>query len=156
MIRFRNVVEIARPVEAVYAFLLDHRNVPAWNYWVRTVTALDAGPVGVGTRFHQVRRDDQQIFAITAAEPPRSITIETLPGERPAFRRTMTLEPSPSGTRLIDEWELETGHPRVLAPTLTAVARRGVGENLDKLRELLESGHTVLPDGRRSVLTAAV
>ena len=146
---FTNTVDIARPQAEVFAFLEDFTNVPSWNYWVREVRRLDAGRVGVGTRFHQVRRDDEQRYRITAHEAPRRLVVATLEGERPAFTRVMDLAEVAGGTRLTDTWQLATGHPPVLQKLAGRRARDGVAANLACLKDLLETGRTVLPDGRQ-------
>ncbi|HWH32813.1 MAG TPA: SRPBCC family protein [Egibacteraceae bacterium] len=155
MPRFSNTIEIARPPEEVFAFLADHRNVPRWNYFVRTVRALDGTTPALGARYHQVRRDDEQTFQITEWSPGRSFTIATLPGQRPAFERTMRFTSTPGGVRIDDAWLLDIGQPRLLEPMLAQAARRGVGDNLARLRELLENGRTRLQDGRLSVLAGS-
>lgn len=150
--QFENTLVIEKPAAEVFAFVADAENVPMWNYYVRSVRKTSAGPVGEGTRYHQVRRSDQQDYEITVFEPERAVTMRTLPGERPQFERTMTLEARGEGTRLRDEWTLAlVGNP--LADAVADVAAKGrvqaaVAENLGKLKELLETGETRLQDGR--------
>lgn len=63
MIAFDNTLEVARPPEVVFAALADLTRVPDWNYYVRSVTQVTPGPVTIGTIFHQVRQDDEQVPA---------------------------------------------------------------------------------------------
>jgi uncharacterized protein YndB with AHSA1/START domain len=52
---FENAVTIRRPAEEVFAFLADFENIPIWNYAIEETRKASAGPVGVGTRYHQTR-----------------------------------------------------------------------------------------------------
>lgn len=151
-LRFTTTIGIDRPVREVFAFLEDFTHVPLWNYWVRDVHQTTPGPVGPGTRYAQTRREDAQRFEITTHDPNRQMTVATLPGDRPAFVRTFRLRPTPAGTRLDDLWLLDTGHPPTLQRLAAARVRAGVATNLRHLKELLERGHTVLPDQRRTHL----
>jgi hypothetical protein len=148
MLSFTNTLEIARPIGYVFDYLEDFTNIPQWNYWVERVDQISHGPIGVGTVFHQTRRDDQQRYQLTVHQRPRTLTVSTLPGQRPAFTRTLQLEPHGDGTVLVDTWQLDSGHPRPIQRIATERIRRAVAANLDCLQQLLEQGRTVLPDGR--------
>jgi len=137
-IDFEQAIDIQRPIEEVFAYLADFTNIPEWNYYVRQVRQLTAGPVAVGTRYEQVRRTDRQCYEVTVLRAPRTVAVTTVGGERPAFHRQFELEPNGRGTRLSDRWELDLGYPsavqRLAAPRVT----RAVGENLAVLKRLLE------------------
>ena len=51
MASFENTVTIRRPIAAVFAFLADFENIPAWNYAIVETRKVSPGPVGVGTTF---------------------------------------------------------------------------------------------------------
>jgi len=148
MIAFENALDVARPPEVVFAALADLTRVPDWNYYVRSVTQVTPGPVGIGTVFHQVRKDDEQDFEITALESPRRLTVATLAGSRPTFRRDLEVAAVGAGSRITDRWQLDTGQPEVIQRLGRTLVQRAVAQNLGFLRELLESGSTRLPDGR--------
>lgn len=154
MLSFTNTLEIARPIDDVFDYLEDFTNIPRWNYWVERVDRNPHGPVGVGTVFHQTRRDDQQRYQLTAHQRPHTLTVSTLPGERPAFVRTLQLESHGDATVLVDTWQLDSGHPRPIQRIATDRIRRAVARNLGCLKQLLEHGRTVLPDGRAVRLDA--
>jgi uncharacterized membrane protein len=146
--RFQNAVEIEASNNDVFEFVSDMRNMPKWNYFVTKVTQENGEGPGPGARYHQTRKTDSQRYEIIHFEPGTSLTIKTIPGASPRFERHLRFEVIPSGTRLIDEMSLPTGYPGILEGLFAGRVRRAVAENLGKLKELLEHGHTQLQDGR--------
>jgi hypothetical protein len=55
MTRIEHHVNIDRPTEEVFDFLADGANNPHWQPPV-TETTQSNGPLGVGTKFHQMMR----------------------------------------------------------------------------------------------------
>lgn len=148
MIEFENTIVIQRPVEEVFAFVSDFENVPKWNYYVQQVTRTSNGPAGADTTYHQVRKSDQQDLKIIDYKPGQQVTVKTLPGSRPALERRLVFEAEGEGTRISDRWQLESGRPRLLERLAAGRVKRAVFENLQKLKELLETGGVQLQDGR--------
>jgi uncharacterized membrane protein len=146
--RFQNVIEIEASTNDVFEFVSDMRNMPKWNYFVTRVTQEKGDGPALGARYHQTRKTDSQRYEMAHYEPGTSLTIKTVPGASPVFARHLRFEGVADGTRLIDEMTLHTGYPRFLEALFTARIRRAVAENLGKLKELLEHGHTQLQDGR--------
>ncbi len=153
LIRFENYVWIDKPIDAVFAFVADFRNVPKWSYSVQSVEEETEGSIGLGTRYHQNRRHDRQDFEVTHYVPPSFIAIETLPGSVPAFRmRFRFVETAGSGTMVLNAGEFDAVSHRLLARLLARKARRDAAANLYKLKELLETGAATLQDGRQVTL----
>lgn len=152
MIHFDLAIDVERPSEDVFSFVADFRNMPRWNYFVTRVDKLTDGPIGVGTRFHQIRKSDQQDYEITRLEPDRTVEITTSPSSSPALTMRFELARIPGGTRLTDTWTLATGHPRPLEQLGARRVRAAVSDNLAKLKQLLETGTAQLQDGRVSTL----
>ena len=146
--RFQNVIEIEAPLNDVFEFLADMRNMPKWNYFVTTVTQENGEGPERGARYHQTRKTDSQRYEMIHFEPGVSLIIKTIPGASPRFERHLRFEAVANGTRLIDEMSLPTGYPRILEGLFADRVRRAVADNLGKLKELLEHGHTQLQDGR--------
>lgn len=148
----RNHIEIARPVEDVYTFLSTFENIPLWNYYVLKVEPLGAGEDGMA-RYRQIRKNDEQRFRVLEQRPPERIRLETLPGSRVQFRRELTLSATPAGhCRVDDHFEVDSGAPGLMQRLFRGKMQSAVGDNLGKLKELLETGETRLQDGRRSRL----
>jgi len=148
LVRFENRILIERPIADVFGFVADFRNVPKWNYFVESVEQETKGPIGLGTRYHQIRKHDEQRFKVTEYEPFRLVTVQTEPGSVPAFTMRFRLEPKAQGTLVHDAWELDTVEHRIVARLLGRKIAREAAANLAKLKELLETGHTMLQDGR--------
>jgi uncharacterized membrane protein len=149
MIEFTNEITVQRPVEEVFTFTADFENLPKWNYYVLEVAKKSQDPTGKGTEYHQVRKSDEQDFSITEYRPGEVVTVRTLPGSQPAFERQMTFTDLEGATRIVDEWQLDTGRPGLLERLAAGQVKQAVYENLGKLKELLETGSVQLQDGRR-------
>jgi uncharacterized membrane protein len=145
---FQNEVEIEVPAAEVFGFVADMRNTPKWNYYVTKVIQENGNGPALGARYYQTRQTDNQRYEITHYEPGQSLTIQSLPGYSPVFKRHFRFESSPEGTRLIDQMSLHTRYPSILERLAVRGVRKAVGENLSKLKELLENGQTQLQNGR--------
>jgi uncharacterized membrane protein len=150
MIRFENTISIERPVAEVFAFLSDFENIPKWNYYVLEVKKISKGAAGVGTKYHQVRKTDEQVFQITEFKPNLIVAVKTLPESSLHFERRFTLQAEGSKTRIFDKWEeLDTGRPALIEKLAARKVKSAVVENLNKLKGLLETGRVTLQDGRK-------
>ena len=144
---FTNTVIIDRTVTDTFAFVSNFENMPKWNYFVQETT--NQSPLGreAGTIYRQRRRTDEQRFVVTDFEPDQLVAVRTLrPGRDLQMR--FTFEPHEGGTRLTDDWALDTGLPRWLERIGAARVSSAVRDNLAKLKELLETGRVRLQDGR--------
>jgi uncharacterized membrane protein len=152
MLEFENAVRIDRPIEDVFAFLADFENIPKWNYYVVDVKKISHGPVSVGSRYHQVRKTDEQTFRLISFEPGRLIEAKTEPGSLPQLEMRFVVQPEEGKTLLRDQWKLATGKPAILEKLAARSIKSAVAENLGKLKQLLENGWVILQDGRRMTL----
>jgi uncharacterized membrane protein len=139
MIEFENRITVQRPIDEVFAFVSVFENVPKWNYYVRDVTKTSAGPIEVGTTYHQVRKTDQQDFRVVEFEPGKEVTVKTIPPSSPAFEIRFTFQPEERGTQILDEWKLDMGKPKLVECLAAGTVKRAVLENLEKLKRLLET-----------------
>jgi len=151
MLKFENTIRIDRPAAEVFAFLSDFANIPRWNYFVLEVRKLSDGPIQVGTTYHQVRKTDEQDFRIVELEPDHKVSVKTLPQSSPDLEMRFTLEEQGNSTLIRDEWQLDSGLPKLLERIGAGKVKSAVAENLAKLKMLLEEGQVVLQDGRQSV-----
>lgn len=148
MIEFENEVTIGKPIEDVFSFVADLENIPLWNYFVMSVTKRSEGDAVVGTEYHQVRKNDSQDLKIVNLVPNHKLIIETIPPSKPALRRAMIFDYENGQTHISDHWELNTGSFALVERIAARRIKQAVSENLEKLKELLETGRTTLQDGR--------
>jgi hypothetical protein len=121
--------------------------MPKWNYFVEETSSESPPGRGAGTIYRQRRRTDEQRFVVTDFEPDQLVAVRTLPPARDLQMR-FTFRRHGGGTRLTDDWTLETGLPRWLERISTSRVSSAVRDNLAKLKELLETGRVRLQDGR--------
>lgn len=147
-----NRITINKPLNEVYDFIYDFKNIPRWNYYVEKVTEIPEN--GSDKKiYHQVRKNDEQTFVITESEFPALIKIETLNKTGIRFKRFFTFKASGPGKCIInDHFEVDFRIPEWMSGLAKNKMKKAVQENLFKLKELLEAGETVLQNGKLSIL----
>ncbi len=140
MFRYRRTIEIARPPEEVFGFLVDLDNLPRWQPTVRDVRwegELHEGAVFEETRELLGRRARSRL-EVTALEAGREFSLRVVEGPVPLTVRHV-LEPAGDGTRLTLEAEGEaSGLMRLAAPIAERAAARQAGQDLERLKGLIE------------------
>ena len=126
-------IEIARPPAAVYAYLTDVGNLPAWQSGVRTAELRDG-------RIEETRsllgRELHTALEIVEQEEPRLFTLRALNSPVP-FTVRHELEPAGGGTRLTVTAEGEV--PGFAAGLLTRRAEKQFRRDFARLKQILES-----------------
>ena len=150
---FTNTLIIDRPVADTFAFISDFENMPKWNYFVAETNSESPPGRGAGTIYRQRRRTDEQRFVVTDFEPDQLVAVRTLLPARDLQMR-FTFEPHGGGTRLTDDWTLDTGLPWWLDRISASRVSSAVRDNLAKLKELLERGRVRLQDGRAETISS--
>src|SRR5919197_4696044 len=126
MARFEITLEIARPVEDVFAALADPARLPEWQWSAVEVHAQ--GPIEPGAHFHEVRsfmgRRVEGTTEVTEYDPPRRFSVRSATGPI-RFDVHHTLEPADGGTRVevVAEGEA-TGALRLAGPMVIRTAER--------------------------------
>jgi uncharacterized protein YndB with AHSA1/START domain len=136
--RFSHTVEIARPPEDVFPWLLEEDKVPRWTSHLETYKALD-GSLGTGSRVRQVlevsgRRIDVEL-EITAYDPPRGAeTVFSTNGIEVV--NAYALEPSGGGTRLTQSVDAKPSGltARMLVPVVQPRLEEKLTQDLERLR----------------------
>jgi uncharacterized protein YndB with AHSA1/START domain len=152
---FRLTVDIRRPPVEVFAFIAEPRNMPQWYSAVDHVTQTTDGANGtngtngtngIGARYHVTRslpsgRVTNDV-EVTEHEHDRVVTLESRAGPTP-FRYRYEVQPSGAGTRLALDGQISgAGLPGPVArvdPLATQLFKRGMRQNLDKLRQVVEA-----------------
>lgn len=148
MISFENRIRIACPREEAFDFVSNFENVPKWNYFVNSVRKVNQIPIGMGARFHQIRKTDYQDLEIVEFDRPSKVVVKTLEGSFPRFTMRFEFEAHDNQTILTDAWQLETGRSLFLEMLGKSKIKAAAAENLSKLKELMETHRTQLQDGR--------
>jgi uncharacterized membrane protein len=151
MIEFTNKIQIERPLEEVFEFISDFENLSKWNYYVTSVKKLGDEPVGIGTKYHQVRKTDQQQIEVVEYERNQVVAIETLPPEKNLHMR-FQFDAVDGGVDITDTWQLEANTTGPLNWLAEKKVKAAVSQNLEKLKRLLENGRVTLQDGRTEIL----
>jgi uncharacterized membrane protein len=152
MIEFEVSILIERAPQEVFRYVSNLENLPTWNYFVIDVKATSGTKPRVGATYHQTRRTDRQDLRIVEFDEGRLLTVETIPASKPELVRRMKFHEKDGMTQIVDHWRLNTGHPAILQKLAAGRVRSGVKDNLDKLKELPETGATTLQDGRNVLL----
>ena len=139
--KVRSAVTIARPVDDVYAFLLDlDRN--ASDPDTASVTKEPDGPTSAGTTFRfRDRKGGETSMVFTALEPNRRIDFEGIVGPlRP--KGAFLLEPG-DGTRLSVEADANPqGALRFASPVVNVIGKRIWDKRLARIKSRLEGTAT--------------
>jgi hypothetical protein len=147
MADFINRLMIEKPLPEVFDFVADFKNLSLWNYYVMEAQQTSAGPPGLGATYHLVRKTDQRDLKVIEWVPNMKAAFQVQPPAPPLIVR-FAFEAAPGGTRLADQWELKGPLGFVAGLGGFGKAKGAVAENLQKLKQLLETGQVELQDGR--------
>jgi carbon monoxide dehydrogenase subunit G len=144
VIRVEFTLRVDRPVEYVFASVTDPAKLATWQPNLVSVTKETEGPVGVGTRFREVRRGPfgrtvEAIVEVSAYEENRRFDLRIVSGPLPIDGRNR-FAPSDDGTRIDFTAKGELGGPlRLAQPILARLLRRQFERDYARLKEALES-----------------
>ena len=142
MIAFEFSLEIARPVEEVFAYLADPAALPDWQSTAVHVEQASPGPMAAGTRLRERRRflgrEGESEVEVTEYEPGRRLTVRAVSGPVP-FTVDHRLEPADGGTLLHVAAHAEPGRAlRLAGPMVARAAERQFRADFQRLKEILE------------------
>lgn len=138
-------IEIERPVDEVFDFVLDARNDVRWCHKVQSVELVSREGPGAGARYRVVHKPvplrpaREMTYSCEAVDQPRRIEWHEDDGTD-AIDVVYELEPTAGGgTRLTQRDDASLGAPRPLQP----IIKRGIGADVQRqlraLKKLLES-----------------
>jgi len=141
MIQQEVTTHIACPVEKVFAFLTDAKNLRAWQSNLIENQQLTEGTVRVGTQFREVRRTGprhSEIRAeITAYDVNKRFATKTL--TKPQVTVDYAMESEAGGTRLNYKFVMITsGIMRLLEPLIAGSMKKDNDLDFQKLKSILE------------------
>jgi uncharacterized protein YndB with AHSA1/START domain len=134
-------VEIARPVDEVFAFLADPANLPRWQSGLHEVRK-EGDASGVGARHVEIRsvlgKRLEQTLEVTALEPGRRLDLEVVEGPVHLSIRH-TFSSTAGGTRVDVVGEGDPGPLFVIAgPFLARVLKKQSQTDFARLKSELE------------------
>ena len=143
MTRFETSVRIRRPVEDVFAYVSDPLNFPRWNSAVRAVWQTRGRESELGAMYTMERELPSgrvhNELAIVAHEPPTDFGIRTTSGPTPlSYRYRFSTANGETVVALEAVVELNSA-AALLAPLAGRAVKRGVDDNFDELKRLLET-----------------
>lgn len=139
-------IEIARPPEDAFAYVVDPTRFPEWQNDVVTVRVEQSGRLGLGSRFTTVRRigrtEREMTQEVTALDPPRGWSVRGVGGPiRP--NADVTVEPLDDGTRSLVTFAFDfdgQAMGKVLLPLVRRMTAKQAPMSIRRLKERLETG----------------
>ena len=141
MIQHEATIHINRPVEQVFTFLADTKNLRSWQSDLVENEQLTEGPLRVGSCFREVRRTgpgNSEIQAeITVFEPNKRFATKTL--TKPQVTVSYAFDEENGGTRITYKFVMITsGFIRLLEPLIAGSMKKDSDSDFEKLRHMLE------------------
>ena len=137
-------VEIARPLDEVFAFVSDARNRPSWDDSVDSEELTSPEPIRVGstvrTRMRSMGRDYEIDWEIVEHEPPTRQRIESTSGP---FSTTLVYELAGDGDGTSVRFSVTgrpTGFLRLIQPLIARTTQHNLDEGFARLKGVLEAG----------------
>jgi len=142
MIQHEVTIHLNRPVEQVFAFLMDTGKLSTWQSNLIKTEQITAGPLRAGSRFREVRRlgrrESEIQGEITVFEPNRRFETKTL--TKPQVTVSYSFEAEDGGTRLKHKFVmLTTGLMRLLEPLIAGSIKKESASDFETLKRILEN-----------------
>jgi uncharacterized membrane protein len=144
-VKFDFDVVIDRPVDDVFAYVTDVRNLPEWQESAVEAAWIEVSSPRLGARLRERRdlfgRTIESEVEVTAYEPGRRFDLRALSGPI-RFVVRHRFEAVENGTRLRLGAEGEPGGMlRFAGPVIARQAQRQFRDDLQRLKQVLESEH---------------
>jgi dehydrogenase/reductase SDR family member 12 len=148
MIRLRETIEVARPIDEVFAYVSNFGNAAQWDPGVAESVKAGSGPIGAGTVFElRVRFGPRSIpmaYAIREFDRPRRVLLEGKSDSVHALD-DIGFVATPRGTRITYTADISLlGASRIVEPLLQGALDR-VGKNAVRGLQNALSGESPTP-----------
>jgi carbon monoxide dehydrogenase subunit G len=142
---FKLSLDVAARPDEVFDFVADFTTMPQWYSAVKQVDRV-SGDGGVGTRYKVHRRlhggPALNVVEITTLDNGRRVTFTSKSGPTP-FVYDYRVMPTGATTRLTLEGSISggglSGPAALLGPVAESLFKRGMSDNLDELKGILEA-----------------
>jgi uncharacterized membrane protein len=143
MINFEHSIEINRPVEVVFDYLIHNENEPQWQAGLLESKKTSEGPAGVGMTGRDVRkfmgRESITTWEVTQFEPNRLFAFNVIQGPVP-FQGAYTFRVDGNGTRVTITAQAEmSGLSRLFEPLITRMGKQQYEADFVTLKRVLET-----------------
>ena len=142
MIQHEVTIHLNRPVEQVFAFLMDTGKLSTWQSSLIKTEQITEGPLRAGSRFREVRRlgrrESEIQGEITVFEPNKRFETKTL--TKPQVTVSYSFEAEDGGTRLKHKFVMLTsGLMRLLEPLIAGSIKKESASDFETLKRMLEN-----------------
>jgi len=146
MKKFDTSITIQRPIEEVFATVIDFDRIPTWRSGLIEATVTSEGPLQVGTTYRYnikaMGRTIETTGQIDVYEPPAFYAWKATSGPFP-MSGSIKCEATTEGTRVTDTLEADPGGFFKLAEPLLMKGQQGQMEReLKQLKDLLEGNNS--------------
>jgi hypothetical protein len=148
-IHFENSVTVDRPIEEVWARVMDFFNAPRLGRreGLLSMRLTSPGPMGVGSTYGERRVilgfETRLTARVTEWDPPNAVAVTMEGGPFRSLVDRFTLEASPDGTRVAESGEFEL-RP-ILKPLWLVIGRFILGRRHAAFRDLKSTLETWIP-----------
>jgi uncharacterized protein YndB with AHSA1/START domain len=142
MIQHEVTIHLNRPVDQVFAFLMDTGKLSTWQSNLIKIEQLTEGPLRAGSRFREVRRlgkkESEIQGEITVFEPNKRFETKTI--TKPQVTVSYSFEAENGGTRLKHKFVMLTGGlMRLLEPLIANSIKKESASDFEMLKRILEN-----------------
>jgi uncharacterized protein YndB with AHSA1/START domain len=142
MIQHEVTIHLNKPVEQVFAFLVDTDKLSTWQSNLIKLEQITEGPLRTGSRFREIRRigkrESEVQGEITALELNKRL--ETKTTTKPQAMVSYLLNPEQGGTRLMYKFVLVTsGLMRLAEPMIAGSIKKESESDFETLKRILEN-----------------
>lgn len=144
MVRIKASVVIDRPIEEVFAFVIDAEKWPQWMTELVESKKISEGPMGVGTTWsaviHLLGRRIESTLEVIEYEPNRKYSFKHTSGPIPIEKDEFTFDSVAGGTKVTHAVEAEPGgFFRLAEPLIARMTQRQFEANFGNLKDLLDA-----------------
>ena len=142
MIQHEVTLHLNRPIDQVFAFLVDTSKLSTWQSNLIKSEPLTEGPLRTGSRFREIRRinnkEEEIEGEITTLEPNKRLETKTV--TKPQAMVSYVLDPEQGGTRLSYKFVLMTSGPmRLMEPIMASSIKKGTEADFEVLKRILDT-----------------
>ncbi len=139
-----NQISIDTDLDKAFRFISTFENMPKWNYYI-----LEVKKLGDNGKYHVIRKNDEQNFELLEIEENKRFLLKLQSSKLITVTREMIFH-FEKKVLLIDNIKIDSILPGFIERFASKKIQEAVGDNLGKLKELLETGKTTLQDGRET------